>query len=103
LLADLGLTPSCLEIDRTADRHQKNLIFMEEIESAIAVAVVSAEAGALGLFLISNPLDWGVAIARGTAGGFRAMGVGTGLHYLYDIYGNRVALVNATKVDRLCR
>jgi hypothetical protein len=103
LLAGVGLTASCLEIGRTADRHQKNLIFVEEVGSTIAGVVAGAAAGALGLFLVSNPLGWGVAIALGTAGGFGAMGVGKGFRFLYDRYGNRVDLVNATNVDWLCR
>jgi len=103
VLTGVGLTASCLEIGRTADRHQKNLIFVEAISGAAAGVFAGAGTAALGFFLVSNPLGWGVAIALGVAGGYGAMGVGKAFRNLYDKRGNQMDLVAATKVDWLCR
>lgn len=103
LLAGVGVTAACLEIGRTADRHQKNLIFVEELASTAVGLGVGVLAGGLGLFLVSNPLGWGVAVALGAAGGYGAMVTGKLVSNLYDRNSNRVDLVAATKIDWLCR
>jgi hypothetical protein len=103
VLTGVGLTASCLEIGRTADRHEKNLIFVEGIASTGAGVLVGLTAGAFGLFLVSNPLGWGVAIGLGVLGGYGAWGAGKYARNLYDKNGNRLDLVAATKVDWLCR
>jgi hypothetical protein len=57
----------------------------------------------VGLFLISNPIGWGTALVLATGTTVVGFGAGQGLKKLYNANFKEVDIVNATRVDQLCK
>lgn len=100
ILMAVGAGVSCRQIANTQSRHKKNEIFVESVGSIGTGVVVGF---GVGLFLISNPIGWGTALALAagtTAAGF---GAGQGFKRLYNASFKEVDIVNATRVDQICK
>ena len=100
VLVGVGVTAACMQIANTADSKEKNEIFVETITST-ALGVVGGYF--VGLFLVSNPIGWGMAIvlAAGTVGTSYLAGEGVGL--LYNTFGGEIDLVKASGAGRICQ
>ncbi len=98
-LIGVGLTASCMQIAHTANRQEKNEIFVDTIASTI---VGLGAPFVVGVFLISSPIGWGTALVL--AVGSTAVGYGAGkfARYAYDRYGRRLDFVSGTGVEQLC-
>ncbi len=99
VLMGVGLTAACMQIASTADSKEKNEIFVETITST----TVGGLAGiGIGLFLISNPVGWGAAIALAVGSTALGFGFGKSARTLYDVYGE-IDFVAGTGTDRICK
>ena len=98
-LMGVGLTSACLQIANATDIKEKNEIFVETIAST----TVGIIAGSLvGLFLISNPISWGIAIVLAVSSTGTSWGLGKLARIGYDRYGE-IDFVTGTGTDRVCK
>ena len=98
-LIGVGLTASCMQIAHTANRHEKNEIFVDTIASTVFGVVAGM---IVNVFLISNPIGWGSVLVLAVGSAAVSYGAGKTVRYLYDIYGKRIDLVSGTGIDQLC-
>lgn len=99
-LAGVGLTASCMEIANTASQEEKNEIFVETVASTTAGAIGGL---LVGVFLVSNPIGWGVALTVAAGSVATSYAAGKGAVKLYDTFGQPIDPVSGLGVDRICR
>ena len=96
VLVGVGLTAACMQIANTPDTKEKNEIFVETITST----TIGGLAGlGIGLFLVSNPIDWGTAIVLAVGSTAASYGAGK---FARNAFG-KVDFVAGTGVDRVCK
>ncbi|MCP3669450.1 MAG: LysM peptidoglycan-binding domain-containing protein [Gammaproteobacteria bacterium] len=100
ILAGVGVTASCMQIAHTQDQHEKNEIFVETLASTFIGGISGA---IVGVFLVSNPIGWGTAIILAASTTAVSYASGKVARTVYDKHGNRIDLVSATGIDRICR
>lgn len=100
VLTGIGLTAACKEIADAVDQKEKNEIFVDTVASTTAGMLIG---GAIGLFLISNPIGWGTALLLATSSAAVSWAAGKGVTYVYDKHGNQIDLVRGTGIDKICR
>lgn len=100
ILTGVSLAASCSQIARTPEPVAKDRIAVE----ALAGTAVGAGTGiAIGFFLVSNPVGWGVAIAIGVGTAAAGYFAGKGASVIYDRHFSEVRVVEVLKIDRVCR
>ena len=99
-LGGLGVAASCVEIANTSDQQKKNEIFVETVAST-TVGLVGG--WAVGLFLVSNPVGWGMALVLATGTVATSYILGQGAQYVYTEYGNKIDLVSGAGVSSICQ
>ncbi|MBX2809036.1 MAG: hypothetical protein KTR20_10445 [Cellvibrionaceae bacterium] len=99
ILAGINGKIACDDISATEDRKEKNEIF---VEYATSTLLGGAASYALGIFLITNPVGWTVALTLGAATAFGAIAAGKGLAYAYGKTGTKVDLVEGLGIDKIC-
>jgi len=101
VLVGVGLAASCVQITNTKTRLEKNEIAVETIASTVVGGFGSVVAG---VFLLTNPVGWGVILAVGAATTFTSIGVGKAASYFYRSTDFRkVDLVNNLGIDKVCK
>ena len=100
LLTATGVATGCYDIARAQSRQEKDEIFVENFAGTLTGIGSSA---VLSIFLISNPVGWGVTLALGTGAALTSYGIGKGAKFLYTASGSKVDLVSGLGFDRLCR
>jgi len=100
ILMGVGLTAACMEIASTTDSQEKNEIFVETITST-SVGLLAGRV--IGVFLLSNPIGWGMAIVLAVGSVAVSYGLGVGAGILYDRFGKKIDLVEGTGIDRICQ
>jgi len=99
ILAGVGVTMACKAIGDTDDRQEKNEILVETTISTIAGV---ASGFAIGVFLVSNPAGWAVAITLGVGAAVGSAGLGEVAKRVYNKSFKEHDLVEMTNVDQLC-
>ena len=94
--AERGRSP----IASTTDSQEKNEIFVETITST-SVGLLAGRV--IGVFLLSNPIGWGMAIVLAVGSVAVSYGLGVGAGILYDRFGKKIDLVEGTGIDRICQ
>src|SRR5690554_2526563 len=100
ILGGVGLAASCVEIANTSDQQKKNEIFVETIAST-TVGLVGG--WAVGLFLVTNPVGWGMALVLATGTVAASYGTGKLAQHVYTSSGTKVDLVSGIGVNSICR
>ena len=100
VLTSIGGKLACDDIAETDNRQQKNEIFVEYVTSTAAGSTASI---ALGVFMVTTPVGWAVALGLGAAAGFGSMAVGKGMAKLYSMNFEEYDLVSGLGVDQLCK
>jgi hypothetical protein len=100
VLAGVGVAASCMQIANTEDQSKKNEILVETVVST----VVGLAGGVMvGVFLVSNPIGWGVALVLATGSAAVSYGAGKVAVAAYDASGRKVDFINGTGVGRICQ
>lgn len=100
ILAGASIAAGCIQIAETDSRQEKNEILVETVAGTTAGLLAGA---AVGLFLVSNPVGWGVALAIAAGSAVASYGAGKASRYAYTISGSKVDLVSGMGVNRICR
>src|SRR5690554_6870670 len=100
ILAGVGLAAGCVQIANEDNQQKKNEIFVETIAST-TVGVVAG--WAVGLFLVSNPVGWGMALVLATGTAATSYGAGIFAQSVYTTFGNKVDLVSGTGISSICQ
>jgi len=100
VLVGVGLAASCSQIANTKGRLEKNEIAVETIASTAAGTIGGVVAG---VFLLSNPVGWGIVLAVGAATAITSMGAGKVAATLYKTNASHIDLVNKLGIDKVCR
>lgn len=99
LLSGAGLYVSCRNIAGASDRHEKNEIFVETMASTAMGAATSA---VIFFALVSNPVGWGVALGLAAGSAAAAFAAGVGAKIVYNNREEKLDLVAASGIERLC-
>jgi len=101
VLVGVGLAASCSQIANTKGRLEKNEIAVETIASTAAGAIGGVAAG---VFLVSNPVGWGIVLVVGAATAIASIGAG---HAMGEIYKStdlkKIDLVSGLGIDKVCK
>ena len=101
VLVGVGLAASCSQIANTKGRLEKNEIAVETVASTLSGGIGGFAAG---VFLLSNPVGWGVILAVGAATAIGSIAVGKGAAYFYKTTDFRKNdWVDALGIDHICR
>jgi hypothetical protein len=100
ILAGASIAAGCIQIAEADSRQEKNEILVETIAGTTAGLLAGA---AVGLFLVSNPIGWGVALTIAAGSAVASYGAGKASRYAYTISGSKVDLVSGMGVDRICK
>ena len=100
VLGGVGVTAACYQIAHTASQKEKNEIFVEAMTSTLVGAGTGA---AISLFLLSNPVGWGMALLLATGSAAATWQAGKWAAQVYDTSGSTVDLVSGLGIDCLCR
>ena len=99
ILAGINGKIACDGIAATEDRGKKNEIFLDYTVSTIAGAAASY---AFGVFLLTNPVGWTVALTVGAATAFGAIASGKLAAKAYNISGTEVDMVSGLGIEKIC-
>lgn len=104
LLTVFGAAGVCGKIGSTADYKKKNEIFAVDASGLIAgVSGGFLSSLAVGAIFVSGPVGWTVALVASAVGGYFAQEAGKLIgKAMYDQFGNRVDLLEVTRVGRFC-
>ena len=100
ILAGVGLAAGCVRIANEDSQQKKNEIFVETIANT-TVGVVGG--WAVGVFLVSNPVGWGMALVLAAGTAATSYGLGKLTQYSYTYKGTKVDLITGLGVDSICR
>jgi hypothetical protein len=100
LLGGVGVTAACYQIAHTVSQKERNEIFVEALTSTLVGAGTGA---AISLFLLSNPVGWGMALLLATGSAAATWQAGKWAAQVYNTSGSTVDLVSGLGIDRLCR
>jgi hypothetical protein len=100
LLGGVGVTAACYQIAHTVSQKERNEIFVEALTSTLVGAGTGA---AISLFLLSNPVGWGMALLLATGSTAATWQAGKWAAQVYNTSGSTVDLVSGLGIDRLCR
>ncbi|MDP3188992.1 hypothetical protein [Limnobacter sp.] len=104
LLTGFGAMGACGKIGSTADYKKKNEIFAVDASGLIAgVSGGFLSSLAVGAIFVSGPVGWTVALVASAVGGYFAQEAGKLIgKAMYDQFGNRIDLLEVTRVGRFC-
>lgn len=100
ILAGASIAAGCIQIAEADSRQEKNEILVETVAGTTAGLLAGA---AVGLFLVSNPVGWGVALAIAAGSAVASYGAGKASRYAYTISGSKVDFVSGMGVDKVCK
>jgi len=100
ILAGAGAVMACKAIGDTDDRQEKNEILVGTVTGTL----VSGAAGfAVGIFLVSNPAGWAVALVLGVGTVTASYGAGKAAGKVYDLKFKEYDFVEMSGIDKLCQ
>lgn len=99
ILAGINGKIACDDISKTESREEKNEIFLDY---AVSTTVGTVASYAFGVFLLTNPVGWTVALTVGAATAFGAIAAGKTAAYAYDKSGNKIDFVSGLGIDKIC-
>ena len=100
ILGGVGLAASCVQIANEDNQQKKNEIFVETVTST---AVGFAVGLPVTLFLVSNPVGWGVALVLAVGSVAASYTAGNKARTAYTLYGNKIDLVTGAGVTSICQ
>lgn len=99
ILAGINGKIACDDISATESRQEKNEIFLDY---TVSTTLGTAASLALGVFFVTNPIGWTMALTLGAVTAFGAIAAGKGAAYAYDKTGAKVDLVSGLGIDKIC-
>jgi F0F1-type ATP synthase assembly protein I len=99
LLGGVGVTAACYQIAHTVGQKEKNEIFVDTVMSTV---VGSGLGYAVGVFVLSNPVGWGVALLLATCSTVGSLVAGKLASKAYSASGSEVDFVSGLGVDKVC-
>lgn len=105
LLTTFGAMGACGKIASAGSVQKKNEVFAVEASGLVAGAAGGLFSSlAVGALFVSGPVSWGVALVASAVGGYFAQDAGKSFgKAMHDQYGNRIDLLDVTRVGQLCR
>lgn len=99
ILTGVSLAASCHQISHTPDSVERNKIAVEAIAGTAAGFLTGI---AVSVFLVSNPVGWGVAVAIGVGSAATGYFAGQAAGTIYDQNFRHVPVVETLFIDRIC-
>ncbi|NOX91929.1 MAG: glycine zipper family protein [Gammaproteobacteria bacterium] len=99
VLMGVGVTAACMQIAGTTDIKEKNEVLVETITSTGTGVILG---GLVGIFLVSNPIGWGIALVLAAGSTAASYALGKFARGAYDAYGE-IDFVAGTGIDRICK
>jgi len=100
ILTGVSLAATCHQISNTPDPVERSKIAVEAI-AGTATGVLTGIA--VGVFLVSNPVGWGVAVAIGVGSAATGYFAGQAAGTIYEQNFRHVPVVETLSIDRICR
>ena len=99
LITGVRVTAACVQIAHTVGQQEKNAIFVGTVAGTAMSTAISA---GIGLYLVSNPVEWGTALVLATLSTGVSWGFGKGAVKLYDLKFREIDLVAGLGADHVC-
>lgn len=99
LLGGVGLTAACYQIAHTLSQKEKNEIFVDTVMSTV---IGSGLGYAVGVFVLSNPVGWGVALLLAMGSTVGSLVAGKLASKAYSASSGEVDFVTGLGVDKVC-
>jgi hypothetical protein len=99
LLGGVGVTAACYQIAHTVGQKEKNEVFVDTVTSTVLGAWTGY---AVGVFVLSNPVGWGVALLLAAGGTIGSLAAGKLAAIGYDTLGSPIDFVSGLGIDKVC-